>query len=214
MDIRDLQSVVTAGTCSSRLVFNVPKARSQGFELELAATPDEHFDFSVAGSYTDSEIVTTVEPSNITGIKQGNRLPSVPTFKGGAAAGFKWQVMPGSQAFVTGTYSYVGSRFTQIGDHVPNYGTFNLVQPGVVPNDIGGVGASTTFSFNPEMPAYSLANVRVGVTRAYWEAAFFVNNIFDERAFLALDRERNRYARVGYLTNEPRTFGVSMTFTR
>ena len=37
MDIRDLQATVTAGSCSSRVVFNVPKARSQGIEIEFEA---------------------------------------------------------------------------------------------------------------------------------------------------------------------------------
>jgi len=40
----------------------------------------------------------------------------------------------------------------------------------------------------------------------------FVNNVTDERAFLALDRERGLRARVGYLTNQPRTFGVSLRY--
>src|SRR5204863_5686239 len=35
MDIHDLQATVTAGSCSSRVIFNVPKARSQGFEAEF-----------------------------------------------------------------------------------------------------------------------------------------------------------------------------------
>jgi iron complex outermembrane receptor protein len=43
-----------------------------------------------------------------------------------------------------------------------------------------------------------------------WEAAAFVNNVSDERAFLSLDRERGFRARVGYLTNMPRTYGVSL----
>ena len=38
----------------------------------------------------------------------------------------------------------------------------------------------------------------------------FVNNLFDERAFLSIDRERGRSARVGYLTNPPRTYGVNL----
>ena len=38
----------------------------------------------------------------------------------------------------------------------------------------------------------------------------FVNNLWDERAFLSLDRERGTRARVGYLTNMPRTYGVSL----
>ena len=41
--------------------------------------------------------------------------------------------------------------------------------------------------------------------------AFFVNNIWDETAELALDRERGGRARFGYLTNQPRTFGFTTT---
>ncbi len=40
MDISDLQATVTAGSCSSRVIFNVPKARSQGIEVEFEAAPN------------------------------------------------------------------------------------------------------------------------------------------------------------------------------
>ena len=50
--------------------------------------------------------------------------------------------------------------------------------------------------------------------RSNWDVALFVNNLTDERAFLGLDRERGTRARVGYLTNQPRTIGVTLTFQR
>ena len=53
-------------------------------------------------------------------------------------------------------------------------------------------------------------NLRFGVKSDSWEAAAFVNNLWDERAFLSLDRERGTRARVGFLTNMPRTYGVSL----
>jgi len=69
-----------------------------------------------------------------------------------------------------------------------------------------------TFTFDPEMPAYNLVNLRVGVIREGWEIAVYGNNLTDERAFLGLDRERGKRARVGYLTNQPRTVGVTLRF--
>jgi iron complex outermembrane receptor protein len=39
--------------------------------------------------------------------------------------------------------------------------------------------------------------------------AFFVDNLTDARALLALDQERGTLARVGYLTNPPRSYGIS-----
>ncbi|MFN2564671.1 MAG: TonB-dependent receptor [Gemmatimonadaceae bacterium] len=217
MDIRDLQLTVTAGSCSSRLIFNVPKARSQGAEIEFAAAPNQQFDFSVSATFTDSELRSTLtststsgQVSVVAGIEEGNRLPSVPRVQAAAAATYRWPLRPGAQAFLTGTYQHVGSRFTLIDDLVPGVGTVNLNS--FEPNTIGGPLSTSTFTFNPELPAYQLVNVRVGVSRPNWETALFVNNVTDERAFLALDRERGLRARVGYLTNQPRTVGVTLGF--
>jgi iron complex outermembrane receptor protein len=77
---------------------------------------------------------------------------------------------------------------------------------------IGGPLTQDVFTFNPELPAYHLVNVRAGLIRDTWELAVFVNNVTDERAFLALDRERGTRARVGYLTNQPRTMGATLRF--
>lgn len=38
--------------------------------------------------------------------------------------------------------------------------------------------------------------------------AFFVDHVTDELALLALDQERGTLARVGYLANRPRAFGI------
>jgi iron complex outermembrane receptor protein len=111
---------------------------------------------------------------------------------------------------LTGTYQHVGSRFTLIDDLVPGVGTVNLNS--FAPNTIGRPLTASTFTFDPKLPAYNLVNLRVGVSRASREIALFVNNLTDERAFLSLDRERGLRARVGYLTNQPRTVGVTMSF--
>ena len=220
MDINDLQLTVTAGSCTSRLVFNVPKARSSGIEFEFGATPNEHFDFSLNASLNNGQLrstLTSTDASNnvavVSGIKSGNRLPSVPQVQGSAAATYRWLTGVGhnSQPFVSASVRHVGSRYTLIDDLASGYGTVNLK---AFPNTIGGPLTQNTFTFNPELPAYNLANVRVGLTRGAWEYALFVNNLTNEEAQLALDRERGTLARVGYLTNPPRTIGVMLTFNQ
>ena len=67
------------------------------------------------------------------------------------------------------------------------------------------------FTFDTKLPAYDIANFRVGLRADQWEAAVFVNNLTDEKARLALDYERGRSARVGYLTNQPRTVGITLS---
>ena len=55
-------------------------------------------------------------------------------------------------------------------------------------------------------------NLRVGVRRNAWDVALYINNMIDERALLSLDQERGTRARIGYLINQPRTFGLATRF--
>jgi iron complex outermembrane receptor protein len=212
MDIRDLQATVTAGSCSSRVVFNVPKARTTGFELEFEAAPNRNIDFAVSGNFNDAELrstLTSTDPSGavsiVSGIEKGRRLPTVPKIQLAAATTYQWQVRPGALAYVSGTYQHIGSRYTQVGDQ--DLGTLDLLSFGA--NTIGAPLTASLFRYDPKLPAYSLLNVRVGVRRNQWDIAFFGNNLTDERALLSFDRERGTRARIGFLTNQPRTFGIS-----
>ena len=216
MDIRNLQATVTAGSCSSRIIFNVPESRSAGMELEIAVQPTPLFDFALAASVADGKLQSTLESYGadgnstgiIAGIEAGKRLPTTPLFQATAAATWRW-LMGGWVGYLSGTFQHVGSRFTQIGDQAEGFGVVNLL---ALPNTIGGPLTQDTFRFEPELPAYNLLNLRIGVLTGAWDVAFFVNNVTDERAFLALDQERGTLARVGYLTNPPRRFGVATRF--
>jgi len=214
MDIKNLQATVTAGTCSSRVIFNVPKARSTGIELEWAAAPTESFDFAVSINYGQSELRSTLTSTDasghvqvVSGIEAGKRLPTVPEFQGSVTATYQWPLRQSWLASLTGTYQYIGSRFTQIGDQAAGFGIVNLNSFGA--NTIGGPLTQGTFTFNPELPSYQLANLRLGFLNGKWDFAVFINNLFDEHARLALDQERGTRARVGFLVNQPRTFGIT-----
>ena len=215
MDIHDLQATVTAGSCSSRLIFNVPRARSRGLEVEFEATPTRSFDFALSTSFNDSAMRSTLTSTDsrgnvsvVAGIEKGRRLPTVPDFQFAGAATVQREVRHGALAYVTTTYQHIGSRFTQVGDE--GLGTLNLLS--FAPNTIGGPLTATTFRYDPKLPAYDILNVRTGLRRARFDVALFLNNVTDERALLSLDRERGTRARISYLTNQPRTFGVSTRF--
>ena len=219
MDIRNLQATVTAGTCSSRIIFNVPEARSAGLELELAAQPATFFDFALSASVADARLQSTVTSIDaggasrvVSGIESGNRLPTTPRFQSAAAATWRWLAGGDWVGYLSGTFQHVGSRFTQVGDQAEGFGTVDLtaLTPALRPGTyIGGPLTQAVFAFNPELPAYNILNLRVGILDGSWDVAFFVDNVTDERALLALDQERGTLARVGYLTNPPRSYGVS-----
>ena len=178
--------------------------------------PTRNFDFAISGTFVSPELRTTLTSTDpggavsvVSGIEEGRRLPTVPKVQLVAAATYQWQVRSDSLAYVTGTYQHIGSRFTQVGDET-DLGTLDLLS--FAPNTIGGPLTASTFTYDAELPSYDILNLRVGVRRNAWDVALFLNNLTDERALTSLDRERGTRARIGYLTNQPRTFGLSTRF--
>ena len=215
-DIKDLQATTTAGTCSSRIVFNVPTARSVGFEAELFARPNANWDFGLSATWVDakltSSVISTLPDGTTTvvgGLADGNRLPTAPRFQGIGSIGYTLPLGSGRDVFSILTVQYVGSSFSQFENEEPNWGGIGTGLPNaarLIP--YGAPPPGTAYTFGAELPSYTLGNIRGGVRTERWEATLYVNNIWDKTARLALDYERGRSARIGYLTNQPRTVGV------
>jgi len=208
-DISDLQATLDAGTCSSRVSFNVPDAHTAGVEFELKAKPSERWDFSVAASVLEAEFDSTVVDGSgniIGGIEDGNRLASVPEFSAAASAAYSFPSRLFSQdgdVYISGSVQFVGDRITQPGDQVVGAGTFT---PGLV---FGNLNGSEVIDIDLELPSYEVANINVGFEADKWSAVLYVNNLFDENALLSFDRERGGRARTAFRTNQPRTIGVT-----
>ncbi len=206
IDITDLQATVTAGSCSSRLIFNVPEASSTGVEAEFSVAPNRHFDFAVSGSYNDSKLKSTIEPRAATGIVDGRRLPTVAQFQMAMAVTGQFDLTSDALGYVTASFNHVGGdRYTQVGDL--ELGQLNMNSFGA--NTIGGPLTQQNFNYDTLLPSYSIINARFGVIKGKWDVALYANNLTDEHALLAFDRERGTRARIFYLTNQPRTFGLS-----
>ncbi|HEY2809654.1 MAG TPA: TonB-dependent receptor [Steroidobacteraceae bacterium] len=221
-DITDLQATTTAGTCSSRVVFNVPTARSSGIEAELFARPNANWDFGVSGTVIDAKLtssVTSTLPDGTTvvvgGLADGNRLPTAPKTQAAAYIGYTMPMSTDRDLFANLTFQYVGSSFSQFENEEPGFGqiggTGDPNAARLIP--FGGPLSVSQINFNAELPSYTLTNFRIGVRTAHWQAAAYVNNLTDTNTTLALDYERGRSARVGYLTNQPRTFGIYGAYT-
>lgn len=205
-DIKNLQATIDAGTCSSRVIVNVPKAKSVGFDAEIAWRLSENFDVAASASYNDAKLTSSVLDAAglpIQGLRDGNRLPTVPKFQASFSVGYQREISPGLDAFANLTAQHVGKRYTQISDQEDNPRTVALF-----PNI--GAGTAANLVFPLELPSYEIVNLRMGVRGEDWEAAAFVNNLGDERAWLSIDRERGLRARYGFLTNPPRTYGITL----
>jgi len=174
----------------------------------------DNLELSFSGSYINAELDSTVTSTDtdgntqvLAGLKEGNRLPTTPKVQFSANGVYFWPMDNGWDGYFSGTISYIGSRYTQIGDQADGFGTVDLtVYPLGDPNQ-------TTFTFDPELPSYTIVNTRLGFRKDNWDVALYINNLTDEEARLALDQERGTLARVGYLTNQPRTIGVQVRKT-
>jgi iron complex outermembrane receptor protein len=208
--IRDLQVTVDAGSCSSRIVLNVPKAHTTGIEAELAARPMPGLDLSLAGSYVEAEFdYSAPEPlATRTGIREGNRLPTVPKFQAAATATYAQRMGRNMDWYVTASVQHVGSRYTQPSDQEAANQNFNFIyfDPAT-----GAFGTSTQNFGSLKLPSYNLVNLSTGVE---WDSGLevvaYVNNLFDENPLLSLDRERGGRARMGYNIGQPRTIGLTV----
>ena len=145
----------------------------------------------------------------MSGIEEGRRLPTVPRFQLVGAATYQWEVRPGALAYVTGTYQHIGSRFTQVGDE--DLGTLNLLSFGA--NTIGGpLTASRVHLRSRSCRPTTWSTCARASVATDGTSPLYLNNLTDERALLSFDQERGTRARIGYLTNQPRSFGIASRF--
>lgn len=210
-DISNLQVTADAGSCSSRVVFNVPKAHTQGFEFELSASPADGLDLGISGSIVSAKFdssVTTTAGAVIAGIRDGNRLPTVPKFQISANASYSFPISDGAEAYVSTSVQHVGNRVTQPSDQEGNPRSF------VSGLAFGGAPGTNATTLNLVLPSYELVNFSAGVDFDNGLSLIgYVNNLFDENALLSFDRERGGRARLGFSTNSPRTYGVTVRKT-
>ncbi len=127
-DIQNLQATVTAGTCSSRLIFNVP-AQSHGIEAELFARPNSTWDFGLSATWVDARLRGSVTSTSATGVvtvlgglADGNRLPTAPQVQAVGSVGYTLPLENKRDFFSAFTVQYVGSSYSQFENEEPGFG--------------------------------------------------------------------------------------------
>lgn len=207
-DIKNLQTTLDAGSCSSRVVFNVPKAHTKGIEGELTARLASGLDIGLSGSLLEAQFDSTVKDGTgavIGGIREGNRLPSVPKFQVSFDVTYSREVWDGANGYLKASIQHVGSRFTQASDQENNPRSF------VSGLAFGGATGLVPTVIDLKLPGYEIVNLSAGVEMQDGvDVTLYVNNLFDENALLSFDRERGGRARLGYSVGQPRTMGVTV----
>ncbi len=215
--IKDLQVTVDAGGCSSRIVLNAEKAHTTGVEAEFSARPIPGLELSLAGSLVEAEFDSTVDNAILasrTGIRDGNRLPSVPKFQMAASATYGSRFNGNADWYVSGSIQHVGNRITQPGDQEPGAGQFVIgANGGLLWFDpvTGDFGEENFDIGSLRLPSYNLVNLSAGLEFDHGlDVVLYVNNLFNESPKLSFDRERGGRARLGYHVGQPRIIGLTL----
>lgn len=210
-DITNLQATLDAGSCSSRIVFNVPEAHTAGVEFEFSAPAGDDWEFGLSGSFIEAEFDSTVVDGTgaiIGGLKEGNRLPSVPEVQISANATrlFDNPFSETGGGYITASVQSVGTRFTQPGDQTFGAGVFASGLP------FGGATGAEVTNVDLKLDPYEIFNLVGGLDFENWSLQLYATNIFDKNTNLSFDRERGGRARLGFRTNTPRTVGVTARY--
>jgi len=147
-----------------------------------------------------------------TGIRDGNRLPTVPKFQIAATGTYTTEVSDGLDWNFSASFQHVGTRYTQPADQEAGAGTFTN---SLFYNPANGASGSGNYTFGSYLlPSYNLVNLSTGLE---WDNGLsvlvYVNNLFDENPLLSLDRERGGRARLGYNIGSPRKYGMTVRKT-
>lgn len=178
----NLQQSVELPTCGFPISDNVGEAESKGFELEASFTPMRGLDVELGVGYVDATL--TESAPGVAG-EAGDRLLFVPDWSVSLGVTYRRPFgTAGLESFYHVDYQYTGDM---------NF-TFAPTPADVHARD-----------------AYGVAGGRVGVEGDDWQAALFVQNMFDERPTLG----NLRFASSGLLTytRRPRTIGINVSRT-
>ena len=166
-----------------KVVANLGFAGSDGFTLEVLAAIGDNTEMGWNSQWVEAETVTALADGSA---PAGSRLPQVPEFKTNMWIEKNMQISAfgANEAFIRGSVSYTGD-------------SVSAVQP--------------DYSFMQK--SYTIADAKFGILGDDWEVNFFINNITDERAEIAINDWYFDFffGRGRQYTNRPREMGIRYT---
>jgi outer membrane receptor protein involved in Fe transport len=166
-----------------KVVANLGFAGSDGFTLEILAAIGDNAELGWNSQWVTAETVTALADGSA---PSGSRLPQIPEFKSNMwfEKSMQFDAFGANEAFIRGSVSYTGD-------------SVSAVQP----------------SYQFLQKSYTIADAKFGVLGDDWEVSFFVNNITDERAEIAVNDWYFDFffGRGRQYTNRPREIGIRYT---
>ena len=161
---------------------NIGNARIYGMETSIDTRPTDRLTLSLSGSYNNSRIVSNQFENADFPLAVGERLPSVPFFKGSATIRYEWPLDADHHAYAQYDQSYNGSMYNSLKVDVRQI-----------------------------QPSYALGSVRFGVDEAHghWGVEGYVSNITNKHAVIFINTYLYDGRET---TNAPRSIGMRLKY--
>jgi iron complex outermembrane receptor protein len=197
-----IQQVLTL-PCGYQFYDNAGDGRTFGPELEINAKLSNEWSASFSGAYTDAKIthpnaLYTSFLTNVASFPDGVTHPC-PTSGGGCTAPIMNVVKD------TASLSLVYA--TKV------LGDYQLSAR--ASSQFVGSSYDVAYYFGYKLPAYTLANARVGLARDNWSTDLFVDNLTNKVALISANNTSFQFnipQVTRYSTNQPRTVGVQVNY--
>jgi iron complex outermembrane recepter protein len=181
VDWSNIQQNLSLGSCGYSTTVNSGKARTQGFEIEVAAVPMPGLQLNASLSMVDAKL--TANAAQV-GAQSGDPLLAVAKWHAATAITYSRPIRPQFEGYAHADYQYTG------------------------PMQDGYDFSTPALSFENHQPGYNTFNLRTGVLHNDWEVALFVQNLSNARPrltaanFISPD--------ISVYTMRPRTIGLNL----
>jgi len=171
---------------SFTFISNAGKARSVGFELEVAAKPTPRLDLTATLSRTDAKLTQDQPTANFGfGGRDGDKFPNVPEWQASLTSRYTWPIKADFNGFVSADLAYVDGSGTQFNPNSPIYNYKH---------------------------SYAVANAKIGIRGERWVAQIFVDNVFNKLAEVNIIEQASNLTPRAIVPNRPRTVGLDVSF--
>jgi outer membrane receptor protein involved in Fe transport len=164
---------------------NSGSAKSKGVEWNFAWRPISGLTLALLGSYTDAYL--TADAPGL-GAMSGDKLPFVPNVSTTLNVDYKWAAFGDWSAFVGGSETYTGSRYTAFSPSV------SVIEPHV------------------KLPVYNTFQLHMGLDNGHYNAELYGNNLGNSKGITDYGNEggANQTGLVSFI--QPRTIGIQVGY--
>lgn len=187
IDWKDVQilGIVQTSTGPIGINGNSGSAKSKGLEWNFSWRPVSGLTLALLGSYTDAYL-TSDAPG--LGAFSGDKLPYVPNVSTTLNADYKWSAFADWSAYVGGSETYTGTRFT------------------------GFSPSTTVVNSHTQLPVYNTFELHAGLDNGHYNAELYGNNLGNSKGIYDYGNQggTNQTGQASFI--QPRTIGIELGY--